>query len=91
MIRSIQTRGEVLSGAVALANITADTPVTLLGESVPGDQRKLLEAMGLAGAPSTVRVCNSGTPLIVEVDGTRVGLSAPVARQIMAVPLPPKR
>lgn len=90
MIRSITTRGEVLSGAVALANITPGTSVTLLGESIPGDQRQLLEAMGLAENPGSLRVCSSGSPLIVEVDGTRLGLSAPVARQIMAVPHPPR-
>ncbi|HIA27204.1 MAG TPA: ferrous iron transport protein A [Planctomycetes bacterium] len=91
MIRSIKARQDLLGGPVRLASISANTPFELVSDTVPGEQRQLLEAMGLAGAPGSLRVCRSGSPCIVEVDGTRLGLSSAIARCIMAVPLPSSR
>lgn len=52
---------------------------------LPEEDRCLLRAMGMYDR-CTVRVCRSGTPCIVEVDSTRLGLSGSVARQILVTP-----
>jgi len=52
---------------------------------LPEEDRCLLRAMGLYDR-CTVRVCRSGTPCIVQVDSTRLGLSGAVARRILVEP-----
>lgn len=52
---------------------------------LPEEDRCLLRAMGLYDR-CTVRVCRAGAPCIVEVDTTRLGLSASVARKILVTP-----
>ncbi len=52
---------------------------------LPEDERCLLRAMGMYDR-CTVRVCRPGTPCIVEVDSTRLGLSGSVARRILVEP-----
>ncbi|MBM4112615.1 MAG: ferrous iron transport protein A [Phycisphaerae bacterium] len=52
---------------------------------LPEEDRCLLRAMGMYDR-CTVRVCRPGTPCIVEVDATRLGLSGRVARRILVEP-----
>ncbi len=49
------------------------------------EDSKLLAAMGLEHA-CEVRVCRAGTPCIVQVEATRLGISADVAAKIIATP-----
>ncbi|MDZ4756422.1 MAG: FeoA family protein [Phycisphaerae bacterium] len=46
---------------------------------------RLLEAMGLTDR-SEVRVCRAGTPCIVQIEATRLGISAGMAAAILATP-----
>ncbi|UCD74047.1 MAG: ferrous iron transport protein A [Phycisphaerales bacterium] len=50
-----------------------------------GDDCELLQAMGLTNQ-SRVRVCQPGQPCIVQVNSTRLGLSAAVADKIFVQP-----
>lgn len=52
---------------------------------LPEQDRCLLRAMGMYDR-CTVKVCRPGTPCIVEVDSTRLGLSGSVARRILVEP-----
>lgn len=52
---------------------------------LPEEDRCLLRAMGMYDR-CTVRVCRPGTPCIVQVDSTRLGLSGTVARRILVLP-----
>lgn len=49
------------------------------------DESKLLAAMGLANE-SEVRVCRAGGMCIVQVEATRLGISASMAARILARP-----
>ncbi|MSR28852.1 MAG: ferrous iron transport protein A [Phycisphaerales bacterium] len=53
---------------------------------LPNDHRCLLEAMGM-GESCQVRVCRPGSPCIVQIDQTRLGLSKSVADMIMVTPI----
>jgi Fe2+ transport system protein FeoA len=46
------------------------------------DDCELLRAMGMT-EQCTLRVCRGGEPCIIEVSGTRLGLSRAMARRIM--------
>jgi Fe2+ transport system protein FeoA len=46
---------------------------------------RLLDAMGLSDQ-SEVRVCRAGTPCIVQIEATRLGISADMAAKIVATP-----
>ncbi|MSR18188.1 MAG: ferrous iron transport protein A [Phycisphaerales bacterium] len=48
---------------------------------LPERERCLLAAMGMADA-CKVRVCRSGSPCIIQVDTTRIGLSRELASRI---------
>src|SRR5262245_22243603 len=50
---------------------------------------ELLNAMGMTDRCS-IRVCQSGEPCIVQVDSTRLGLSAALARNILVCPATPR-
>lgn len=52
---------------------------------LPEEERCLLRAMGMYDR-CTVKVCRPGTPCIVQVDSTRLGLSGTVARKILVEP-----
>lgn len=52
---------------------------------LPEEDRCLLRAMGLYDR-CTVRVCRPGTPCIVQIDATRLGLSGAMAQQILVEP-----
>ena len=49
---------------------------------LPEEDRCLLRAMGLYDR-CTVRVCRAGAPCIIQVDGTKLGLSGAVAGRIL--------
>ena len=48
----------------------------------------LLRALGLSGSES-FRLCKAGEPCILQVGGTRIGVSKMVASQIYVIPDPP--
>jgi Fe2+ transport system protein FeoA len=54
-------------------------------ESLGRGESRLLEAMGLCDR-AEVRVCRAGTPCIVQIEATRLGISADVASRILCVP-----
>jgi Fe2+ transport system protein FeoA len=54
-------------------------------KDLASEDSKLLAAMGLEHA-CEVRVCRAGTPCIVQVEATRLGISADVAAKIIATP-----
>ncbi len=55
-------------------------------DSLPSEHRCLLAAMGM-GEQCEVRVCRPGTPCIVQIDRTRLGLPQIIADQIMVTPI----
>ena len=56
----------------------------------PETERCLLAAMGM-GDRCEVRVCKPGTPCIVQVDQTRLGLPSEIASRILVTPIPPRQ
>jgi Fe2+ transport system protein FeoA len=52
---------------------------------LPEEDRCMLRALGLYDR-CTVRVCRPGRPCIVQIDATRLGLSAAMAQQILVEP-----
>ncbi|MFZ4721846.1 MAG: FeoA family protein [Phycisphaerales bacterium] len=52
---------------------------------LPENDQCLLRAMGVH-EHCELRVCKPGEPCIIEVERTRVGLSGPVANQLMVTP-----
>ncbi len=55
-------------------------------DELPIDHKCLLAAMGL-GESCQVRVCRPGSPCIVQVDQTRLGLPRSLADKIFVTPL----
>ena len=53
---------------------------------LPEGDRCLLHAMGMHHE-CEVRVCREGTPCIVQIDATRLGISGDVARRILVTPI----
>jgi Fe2+ transport system protein FeoA len=53
---------------------------------LPEGDRCLLHAMGMHHE-CQIRVCSPGTPCIVQIDSTRLGISAEVARRILVTPI----
>ena len=53
---------------------------------LPEGDRCLLHAMGMHHE-CEVRVCRPGTPCIVQIDSTRLGISGDVARMILVTPI----
>ena len=53
---------------------------------LPEGDRCLLHAMGMHHE-CEVRVCTQGTPCIVQIDATRLGISGEVARKILVTPI----
>jgi Fe2+ transport system protein FeoA len=54
-------------------------------DALPQEDSQLLAAMGLADR-AEVRVCRSGSTCIVQVEATRLGISAAMAARILATP-----
>ena len=55
-------------------------------EGLPEGDRCLLHAMGMHHE-CEVRVCRPGTPCIVQIDSTRLGIAGEVARRILVTPI----
>ncbi len=55
-------------------------------DALTNEHRCLLAAMGL-GEQCEVRVCRPGTPCIVQIDQTRLGLPKGIADRIMVTPI----
>jgi Fe2+ transport system protein FeoA len=53
---------------------------------LPEGDRCLLHAMGMHHE-CQIRVCSPGTPCIVQIDSTRLGISTDVARRILVTPI----
>ncbi len=70
----------------ALTHLAVGERARLGSSRLAGDERRVLEAMGL-GRESEVRVVKGGEPCIVQVNSTRLALSGTVARQILVMPL----
>ena len=62
--------------------------VRLVTDSLPSTHRPLLEAMGLCN-DCDLHICQSSGTCIIEIDGSRLGISRQVARSIMAIPVGP--
>ncbi|RTZ91681.1 MAG: hypothetical protein DSY81_07715 [Bacillota bacterium] len=62
--------------------------VRLVTESLPSTHRPLLEAMGLCN-DCDLHICLSSGTCIIDIDGSRLGISRQVARSIMAIPVGP--
>ncbi len=58
----------------------------LVEDSIPQNQRPLLEAMGMCG-DCELRVCHNSGSCILEIDGQRVGLSEEIASTLRVLPL----
>lgn len=54
-------------------------------DALPQEDSRLLEAMGLSDR-AEIRVCRSGSTCIVQVEATRLGISAAMAARILATP-----
>ena len=76
--------GQAPAGAVRLTELPSGAEARLAGTQLDADTRDLLRALGLTDA-STLRVCKSGDPFIIEVRETRLGLSRVVASNIHVV------
>jgi len=70
---------------VPLTDLAAGEQAWLLRVDLPGEDRALLDALGLV-APCRFRLCKSGDPWILQARGTRVGLSEAVARRLLVAP-----
>lgn len=62
--------------------------VRLVTDSLPSTHRPLLEAMGLCN-DCDLHICQASGTCIIEIDGSRLGISRQVARSIMAIPVGP--
>lgn len=70
---------------VRLIDLPIHTVARLHEARLDADARRGLEALGLTTA-SSLRVCQTGEPCIVQVRATRIGLSGAVAREIYVIP-----
>ncbi|MEM9555131.1 MAG: FeoA family protein [Acidobacteriota bacterium] len=73
--------------AVPLTELDRGQSGELLGSELAGVDRQLLAALGLCES-SRLRLCKTGDPWIVQVCGTRIGLSDAVARRLFVIPDP---
>lgn len=69
---------------VRLNSLATGDAARLHGTTLDPDTRDLLRSLGLTD-DSTVRVCKSGEPCIIQVRDTRIGVSHAVAGQILVV------
>jgi Fe2+ transport system protein FeoA len=59
-------------------------------DALPESERCLLSAMGM-GERCEVRVCKPGTPCIIQIDQTRLGLPDEIAQRILVTPVLPEQ
>jgi Fe2+ transport system protein FeoA len=76
---------DVKTGTVPLTALTPrQCGVVAMVEAPDGDLERLM-AMGVCGG-RTVELVQLGDPLILKIYGTRIGVSARLARRILVVP-----
>ena len=71
---------------VPLTHLAVGERGRLVWSGLAGDDRRVLEAMGLVGE-SEVRIVKGGEPCIVQINSTRLALAGTVAHQILVMPL----
>jgi Fe2+ transport system protein FeoA len=71
---------------VPLASLAVDTSCRFHCAELDGEARELLRALGLTDG-ACMRVCQLGETCIVQVRGTRIGITNRVARSIHVEPL----
>ena len=69
-----------------LSDLNRGQRIRLVPESVPESHRPLLEAMGLCN-DCDLHLCQSRGTCILDIDGSRVGISEQVASSILAIPV----
>jgi len=70
---------------VPLTELAAGQLARLHTADLVGRDRELLFALGFV-TRSRFRLCKSGNPWIVQIRGTRVGLSEAVAHRLLVIP-----
>lgn len=70
---------------VPLTELAAGQQARLHTANLVGRDREMLFALGLA-TRCKFRLCKAGNPWIVQIRGTRVGLSEEVALRLLVVP-----
>ena len=73
------------STPVRLTDLAAGDRGRLHAAELADDDREMLNALGLAER-CRFRLCQAGSPWIVQVNGTRIGLSEAVACRILVIP-----
>lgn len=74
-----------MSCATTLSELCAGAEGILLETSCQNSEGPLLRAMGLEPG-ERIRIARQGEPCIVEVKGTRIGLSSDLSRQVQVTP-----
>lgn len=70
---------------VPLSALAVGALATVARRNLSPCDSELLVAMGLTDR-KTLRVCRAGDPCIIEIGGTRLGLSAVMARCVLVLP-----
>ena len=83
--KQTQDAAPVNGSPVRLTELAAGDRGRLHGTRLVVDDLELLRALGLAER-RRFRVCKAGDPWILQVRGTRVGISDVVARRILVIP-----
>ncbi len=77
---------ETMSRMRSLFDMQQGESGRLIAESIPHDQRPLLESMGLCD-DCELRVCHNSGTCVLEIKGQRLGLSEDIAATLRVVPL----
>ena len=72
---------------VRLSDLPEGSTATFVAADVDTPTRRHLGSLGLT-ADCPLRLCKSGEPFIVAVRGTRIGMSATLARSIFVISPP---
>lgn len=70
---------------VPLSSLPRGARATICRRELETEDRELLAAMGLRDC-CEVRICRAGSPCIVQIDRTRLGLSAAIASRVLVHP-----
>ena len=74
------------SAGIPLVDLPIDSQAELRMSTLDDQTRALLRALGLTDG-SSLRVCKSGEPFIIQVRATRIGMSRKVAAGLLVQPL----
>ncbi len=78
--------GALPEKALPLPQIAPDEKVKIVTETIPSALLPLFQAMGLCSG-CDLRVCQSKGTCILDVDGSRVGISNQLAASVQAIPI----